>query len=148
MKRLVSIAATMAMTLAAAGALAHDNATLDMQKAPHGGQLRMAGAYHFELVLAKDAQDTQDSPVVVYVTDHAGAKIASAGATGSATILVGKTKVTTALQPDGDNRLKGTARYAAAPGIKAVVSVTLAGKASEQARFTPMAAGGSPGHAH
>lgn len=147
MKRLLSIVATVAMTLAAGGALAHDDATLDMQKAPHGGQLRMAGAYHFELVLAKDAQDTQDSPVVVYVTDHAGAKIPSAGATGSATILVGKTKVTTALQPDGDNRLKGTARYAAAPGIKAVVSVTLAGKASEQARFTPMA-GGSPGHAH
>ena len=31
----------------------------------------------------------------------------------------------------------------AAPGTKAVVSVTLAGKAPEQARFTPMAAGGA-----
>ncbi|MCK6435102.1 MAG: hypothetical protein HUU30_17870 [Burkholderiaceae bacterium] len=147
MKSLVPILAAMAMAVGSGAALAHDDATLDKQKSPHGGQVRMAGAYHFELVLAKDAQGAQDSPVVVYVTDHAGAQVPTAGATGSATLLSGKTKVAVKLTPDGDNRLKGMARYVAAPGIKAVVSVTLAGKAPEQARFTPMAAGGA-GHAH
>lgn len=147
MKSLVSILAAVAMAIGSGAALAHDDATLDKQKTPHGGQLRMAGAYHFELVLAKDATGAQDSPVVVYVTDHAGAQVPSAGATGNATLLSGKTKVAVTLTPDGDNRLKGVARYVAAPGIKAVVSVTLAGKAPEQARFTPMTAGGA-GHAH
>ena len=86
MKSLVPILAAVAMAIGSGAALAHDDATLDKQKAPHGGQMRMAGAYHFELVLAKDATGAQDSPVVVYVTDHAGAQVPSAGATGSATL--------------------------------------------------------------
>lgn len=147
MGRLTSMIAALGLAVAAGPALAHDDATLDMQKAPNGGQLRMAGAYHLELVLAKNAQETQDSPVVVYVTDHAGGRVATAGATGSATLLSGKTKSVATLQPDGDNRLKGTAKYSAGPGIKAVVSVTLAGKAAEQARFAPMGAGDT-GHKH
>ncbi|HMR70838.1 MAG TPA: hypothetical protein PKA84_11455 [Rubrivivax sp.] len=143
MKSMVSIVAAMALTFGAGATLAHDDATLDEQNAPHGGQLRMAGAYHLELVLAQDAKETQDSPVLVYVTDHAGTKIQTGGATGHATVLSGKTKVTAALQPDGDNRLKGMARYAATPGIKAVVSVTLSDDAPVQARFTPLARSGT-----
>ncbi len=54
MKRfLLTLAAALA---AATPALAHDDATLDAMQAPHGGQLRMAGAYHIELVLARDAR--------------------------------------------------------------------------------------------
>lgn len=138
MKR-ITLAVLTGLTFAAGAALAHDDAYLDTQKAPNGGQLRMAGPYHYELVLAKDAGATQESPVVVYVTDHAGAKIPTAGAKGSATILAGKLKATAELKPDGDNRLKGAAKYAATPETKAVVSVTLAGKQPEQARFTPLA---------
>lgn len=37
--------------LLATPAFAHDDATLDAMAAPHGGQLRMSGAYHLELVL-------------------------------------------------------------------------------------------------
>lgn len=139
MKHLKTIAVLLGLTFAAGAALAHDDAYLDTQKAPHGGQLRMAGPYHYELVLAKDATATQESPIVVYVTDHAGAKIPTSGAKGAATILSGKLKATATLQPDGDNRLKGTAKYAAAPDTKVVVSVTLAGKPPEQARFAPFA---------
>lgn len=99
----------------------------------------MAGMYHFELVLDHGSPEPKDKPVRVYLTDHAGQKISTAGATGTATLLSGKTRATVALTPDGDNRLKGAGTYASPPGLKAVVSVTLAGKAPEQARFTPLA---------
>ena len=139
MKRIVSIAVLAGLTFAAGAVLAHDDAYLDTQKAPNGGQLRMAGPYHYELVLTKNATAAQESPVVAYVTDHADNKISTAGAKGSATILSGKQKVVAELKPDGDNRLRGMAKYVAAPETKVVVSVTLAGKQTEQARFTPLA---------
>lgn len=120
-------------------ALAHDDAWLDKQQAPNGGQLRMAGASHYELVVAKDSKDEKENPVVVYVTDHAGQKIPTAGATGTATLLAGKLKASAILKPDGDNRMRGSAKYASTPDMKAVVSITLPGKAAEQARFTPLA---------
>lgn len=124
-------------------ALAHTDEYLDTQQAPHGGQLRMAGAYHFELVVAKDSKEAKENPVIVFVTDHAGSKVPTTGATGTVTILSGKTKTTVKLAPDGDNRLKGSGIYASTPDMKVVVSVTLAGKAPEQARFTPLAKSGT-----
>ena len=139
--RLAAILAT-ALTLAsgATSALAHNDAPHpDTLKAAHGGQLGVAGIYSYELVVVKDAKDGKESPVVVYVTDHAGQKIPTAGASGTATILAGKLKASLTLQPDGDNRLKGIAKYAATPDMKVVVSITLSGKPPEQTRFTPMA---------
>jgi len=138
-KALILAAATSAFMLASQPLLAHSDEYLDTQKAPNGGQLRMAGPYHFELVVASDGKETKDSALVVHVTDHAGAKVATAGATGTASILAGKNKSTATLTPDGDNRMKGTAKYASTPDMKVVVSITLAGKAAEQARFTPLA---------
>ena len=122
------------------GAQAHDDAHLDKVKAPNGGQLRAAGIYHFELVLAREAGDPKDRAVAVHVTDHAGTAVASAGATGTVTLLGKGGAVRVALAPDGANRLKGAGRYVADPDLKAVVSVTLAGKPAEQARFTPFQA--------
>ncbi len=130
---------TLTALLASGATQAHSDAYLDTQKAPNGGQVRMAGAYHYELVVAKESKEARENPVVVYVTDHAGAKIPTAGASGTATLLVGKTKATLTLTPDGDNRLKGVAQYASTPSLKAIVSITLAGKAAEQVRFTPLA---------
>lgn len=135
-------ACTAALILATGSvpALAHDNAHLDAMKSANGGQVRMAGAYHFELVMAKDSKEPKDNQLTVYVTDHAGAKIPTAGAAGTATILSGKAKTTATLVADGENRLKTTAKYASTPDVKVVLSVTLAGKTTEQARFTPFAA--------
>ena len=124
--------------LAPAPVRAHDDKTVDAVKAPNGGQLRMAGVYHYELVTARDADDTKENPVLVYVTDHADAKVPTAGASGSATILAGKGKAVVALVPDGENRMKGSGRYLASPEMKVVVSITLPGKPAAQARFTPM----------
>jgi len=113
------------------GAQAHDDLTLDAMHSPHGGQLRMAGAYQDERVV-------QPNGGTVYGTDHAGTKVPTAGASGNATVLSGKAKATVPLQPFGDNGMKGGAQFATAPDMKVVVSITLAGKTPELARFTPM----------
>lgn len=151
MKKIFSLTALVLGGLLAAGsALAHDDAYLDTQKSPHGGQLRMAGIYHFELVVDRSSAEVKEKPVTVYLTDHAGQKIPAAGATGSVTLLSGKTRTTVTLSPDGDNILKGAGKYASTPDLKAIVSITPAGQAAAQARFTPLAAvtEAQGGHAH
>lgn len=123
-----------ALTLAlifSQGALAHSDEYLDTQTAPHGGQLRMVGIYHYELVVKPNA-------VTVYLTDHVGTKQSSKGAIGSATILSGKTKTTVKLQPGVDNELTGTGRFGLSPDMKVVVSITMPGQSPEQGRFTPL----------
>lgn len=132
-------AAAVTLALGATTALAHDDAYLDTLKSANGGQLRMAGAYHFELVMAKDGKEAKDNPIVVYVTDHGATKIPTAGMTATATILAGKVKSTANLVADGDNRLKGVAKYAPGSDVKVVLTVSITGKNSEQARFTPFA---------
>ena len=135
-----TLVAALVFTVTASSAIAHGDENHDALKAAHGGQLGVAGSLSYELVISKDAKEGQDAPVVVYVTDHAGKKVISTtGASGNATILAGKSKSTVALQPDGDNRMKGLGKYTATPDMKVVVSITLAGKQSEQTRFAPLA---------
>lgn len=136
---LMFIAAASTLMLTSPILLAHTDEYLDTLQAPNGGQLRMSGIYHFELVVAKDNKVARESPVVVYVTDHAGGKIPTVGAGGTATIVAGKRTVSVKLAPDGDNRLNGVASYASAPDLKVEVSITLADKTARQARFTPLA---------
>lgn len=135
------------IALSTASVFAHDDATLDKEKAPNGGQLRMAGIYHYELVVVGDSKEAKENPVVVYVTDHGGSKISTAGASGTATLLAGKLKATVTLKPDGDNRMKGFARYASSADMKVVASISLPGKPAEQARFTPLARNMDQAHA-
>ena len=144
MKTTLRFAATLATVLSLTGfagsALAHgDEPHPDTLKAMQGGQLGVAGAFSYELVIDKNAKEGVDSAVTVYVTDHAGKKIQTAGASGTATILTGKLKASAMLKPDGDNRMKGVAKYAAAADMKVLISITLAGKPPEQTRFTPLA---------
>ena len=140
----------LALASGATTALAHDDTTLDIVKSANGGQLRMAGIYHYELVVSKDTKEAKEYPVLVFVTDHAGLKIPTVGASGTATILAEKQKFSVALKPDGDNHLKGFAKYTSTPDMKVVVSITLAGKQPEQARFTPLATAkdGHSDHTH
>mgnify|MGYP000922476838 CR=1 FL=1 len=133
------------LTLAAAlllvgnNVFAHDDAALDKVKGDNGGQLRMAGSYHFELVVARDGVEGKDKRVTVYLTDHGNQKVSAAGATGMATILTGKSKTAVALAPAGDNKLMGVGNYAVDPQMKVVVSVSFPNGKTEQARFTPLA---------
>lgn len=129
-------------------ASAHDDAYLDTVKTPHGGQLRMAGPLHLELVLDKNGSELKERTVSVYIADHADQPISAKGAKGSITLLAGKVKVSGDLKVDGDNRLTGKLKYAAVPGIKAVVTVTMPGQSPQQARFTPMTSTTKPEHAH
>jgi hypothetical protein len=92
--------------------LAHTDEYLDTQKAPNGGQLRMAGVYHFELVVAKDSKEAKDNAVVVYVTDHAGAKIATAAPPARRPSSLARQKATVKLAPrwrqppEGDGQVR------------------------------------------
>ena len=150
MKRNIFTQLTLAATFAvlSTAALAHDDATLDKMNAPHSGQLRMVGVHHFELVIAKNNKEAKSSPVDVYITDHSGTKIPSAGATGTATILTGKNKSVVKLKAVGDNKLTGTGRYAYIPETKVIVAVTFADKTTGQARFTPATASSTAAHNH
>lgn len=128
MKLLITFLLSLMMSLNSA---AHTDEYLDSQPSPHGGQVRMVGNYHFELVLG-------DHQLLVYVTDHAGQPIAVAGATGSAMVLANKTKTTVTLKPAEDNILKGEGKFTTAPDMKVVVSMTLPGQDPQQVRFTPL----------
>ena len=126
------------LTLASPAIRAHGDEP-DTHKARHGGQVRVAGVNNFELVVSKVSNDAKENPLVVFVTDRAGVKVSTVGASGTATILADKTKATVPLVPDGDNRLKGTTNLGSTAEMKVVVTVALAGKANGQARFTPLA---------
>ncbi|QDZ29811.1 hypothetical protein [Noviherbaspirillum sp. UKPF54] len=140
--------AIMALGIGVAGfAAAHSDEYLDTTKAPNGGQLRMAGAYHYELVIRPAGKDNANE-VLVYVTDHGGKEISVAGATGTATIL-SNGKASVQLKPEGKNLMKGAGNFAASPDLKAVVSIGLAGHQPQQARFTPFATKvAESGHMH
>ena len=130
----------LAMPLIASNALAHSDAPHGMMKPAYGGQVQATASYQLELVVRKDSAEAKDNPVALYLYDHDGKKVASAGAGGSVTLLSAKEKAVVRLKPDGDNRLSGTGRYASDPAMKALVAVTVGDK-TEQARFTPLQAG-------
>ena len=98
---------------------------------PNGGQVKDAGKYHLELVV-------KDAALTVYVTGNKDTKVATKGATSSATVLAGKNTSSVKLEPSGDNALAGSGGFQPAPDMKVVVSVTLPGQAPIQARFTPL----------
>ena len=98
---------------------------------PNGGQVKDAGKYHLELVV-------KDTALTVYVAGNKDAKVATKGATGTATVLGGKSTSNVRLEPSGGNALSGSGTFQPAPDIKVVVSVTLPGQVPIQARFTPL----------
>lgn len=109
---------------------AHTDEHLDQVKTPHQGQLRMAGAYHLELVV-------NDNALLVYVTDHGDQPLESKGLTATAVVLSGKDRVTVKLQPAGDNLLKGRGGFILDPKMKVTVTVKH-GSETAQATFHPM----------
>lgn len=137
---------TLGLLWASGHAYAHgDEVHAEAPKATNGGQVQAAGTNYLELVVVKNSKDASDNPVVVFITDDHGRKLPSAGATGTATLLSGKDKVVVTLAPDGDNRMKGSGKYASSPSLKTIVAFTFPGKATVQARFTPLA-GNADGH--
>jgi hypothetical protein len=129
---MVLTSAVLAVSLPAS---AHTDEYFDTHAAPHGGQVRMAGPYHLELV-------TKDKELTVYVTDHADAQIKTEGGVGKAALQVGKAKPKTSikLEPAGDNMMKGTGDFVLTPDTVVVVFVKLPEQEAQSARFTPLKA--------
>ena len=112
---------------------AHSDDYLDTLTTPHGGQLRMAGPYHLELV-------AKDKELVLYVTDHADVNIPTEGGVAKATVQLGKAKARTTivLEPTEGNVFKGSGDFTVKPQSVIVVFVKLPGQEAQSARFTPL----------
>ncbi|HVW63466.1 MAG TPA: hypothetical protein VHB01_00505 [Nitrosospira sp.] len=125
---LISMALAMSLP-----AKAHTEAYFDSIKAPHGGQMRMAGPYHLELV-------TQDKEITLYVADHSDKKISTEGGVGKVSFQVGKAKPTESikLEPAGDNTFKGTGDFTLTPDTVVIVFLKLPEAEAQSARFTPL----------
>lgn len=126
----VLISAALAVSLPAG---AHTEEYFDSINAPHGGQMRMAGPYHLELV-------TKEKEIVLYVMDHSDQKISTEGGIAKATIQIGKAKSKTSikLEPAGENTLKGTGDFAVTPQTLIVVFLKLPEHEAYSARFAPL----------
>ena len=109
----------------------HSDIYLDTVKAPHGGQLRMAGPYHLELV-------AKDKEITLYVTDHADNEINTSGGLGKATIQIDNANISIKLEPAGKNSLTGTGTFLVKPETVIVVFIKLPEQEAQAARFAPL----------
>lgn len=137
-----SIGALMlALTFSSGSLYAHTDEVLAQMPAPHGGQLRMAGPYHLELVAT-------DKHTKVFVTDHAGTVQDMKTATATATVLSQgkKSKITFALT--GNNEFSSKEVLPKSETTKVVVLVQPAGQAAQQASFTPFQKPAAHKHDH
>jgi hypothetical protein len=122
MKQLIQIASASLLILFSASVLAHGKLV-----AKHGGVVSAAHDVMYELVAAPDG-------ITVHIDDH-GEKVDTAGASGKLILLKGKNKTELVLTPAGDNKLEAKGAPAVAAGTKAVLAVSLAGKAVVSVRF-------------
>jgi len=122
-------------------AVAHDDNWLDQQKAPHGGQLRMAAQYHIELVLTDKGMDA-------YLTDHAFVEQKSDGISANVTVLANKKTSQLKLAAAGGNKLTGTGSYERSEDMQVVVVLNVPGQKPLQARFQPLRKKAAADHSH
>ncbi|HTO43299.1 MAG TPA: hypothetical protein VML56_04410 [Burkholderiales bacterium] len=123
------LAVPVLLAVLSAGVHAHSDEFFDNRPTPHGGQVRMSGPVHLELVVRGDV-------VTVYLTDHAD-KIVNAD-NGSAKVIIcsGKrNRFVVLLRPAGDNVLRGTGDFKLGKRNDVTVLVTLPGQDSQRAQF-------------
>jgi hypothetical protein len=101
------------------------------RRGPNGGQKVDIGQNHGELV-------AQGNTLRLFLFDGVDRPIPAAGASAQAVVLAGGRQATVALAPAGENVLAGSGDFAAARGMRAVVTLTLPNQRPVQARFTPM----------
>ncbi|MGZ8367068.1 MAG: hypothetical protein ACXWWG_12215, partial [Nitrospira sp.] len=83
-KTIAGVVCGMTLTLSLSAG-AHTDEYFESVQAPHGGQLRMTGPFHMELI-------AKDGDLTVYVTDHADNPISVDGGLAKANIENGPTK--------------------------------------------------------
>jgi SAM-dependent methyltransferase len=106
----------------------------------HGGHEVEVGKYHVELVI-------KDRDVLLYVRDQADKAVDAKSVKASANALSGKDKATVELAPAGEG-LKGQAPFSVRKDAKVVVTFSVAGAKSEQARFSLAQKQEHKGHKH
>ena len=107
----------------------------------HGGQEVEAGKFHLELVV-------KDKDLSLYVRDTSDKPIDPKSVKASANVLSGKDKAAVELRPSGSAMLAGTAPFGIQKDAKVVVTFSVAGGKSEQARFSMGAKTDHKGHKH
>ena len=118
------LAATVAVP--AAPALAqhkHDH------KPKHGGVIREAGGFVYELV----AKPTE---IVVHVTDEADKPVPVRGSTATVTLIDSGTRVEVPLAAGTDNRHAAAGTFPVKPGMSALLDVAVGGKSVAKLRYT------------
>jgi hypothetical protein len=115
---------------------AHDAMTLDAMPSAHGGQVRMAGPYHIELLLDGSGAASV-RPIRVYLQNHASEAVTSSGMTGSIKLTDGTIERSITLKPTGINSLIGSGSYSSSQSMVAIVSVTTKDGHILSATFTP-----------
>ncbi|MCP9451836.1 MAG: hypothetical protein NNA23_04030 [Nitrospira sp.] len=110
---------------------AHTDEYFEFVDAPHGGQLRMTGPYHLELV-------AKEGDLTVYVTDHADNRISVEGGLAKATIETGSSRTQVHLHPIGSNVLKGSGSFTLTPDTVVIVFLKLPNQDGYAARFMPL----------
>ena len=106
----------------------------------HGGHEVEVGKFHIELLV-------KDKDVTLYVRDAADKPVDVKTVKATANVLSGKDKATVQLTPAGDS-LKGQAPFSVAKDAKIVVTFSVAGAKSEQARFSLGQKQDHKGHKH
>jgi hypothetical protein len=120
------------MSLALAGsAFAHSDSK--WTKGPQGGHIVDAGGgkQHWELV-------ANGNELTLYVLDANEKPVNVDGGTAKAQVLIGKKTHNVEFNPAGTNILKATGDFAAAKGMKVIVTTTKVGGQSFQARLAPL----------
>lgn len=125
-------AAALALALAATGpAIAADK---------HGGHEVEAGKFHVELLV-------KDKDLTLWVRDQADKPVDAKSVKASANVLSGKDKANVDLAPAGDS-LKGQAPFSVQKNAKVVVTFSVAGAKTEQARISLGQKQKHKGHKH
>ena len=100
---------------------------------PHGGEVEDANPgpnLHIETVV-------KDSTVTVYLSDFDGKAVSTAGVTGKVIVLANEKKDFFNLAPSGSDALTGKGTFTGAPGMKALVTLTISGQ-EQKALFSSL----------
>jgi hypothetical protein len=118
----------LALSIGACAAHDHTDEYFDKHPGPHGGQIRMAGPFHMELVV--DARQLS-----LHVTDHGSEPVATERGSAKAIITSGKNRFVVLLKPVGDNVLEGAGDYRLGTYNEILVMLALPDQEVQRATF-------------
>jgi len=109
---------------------AHPGSLAQAPRAAHGGDLRLAGPFWLELVVAKGS-------LTVYVSNRSGAPIDASTGKGTAVVHTDGKSTRIELKPGGGDRLVGKGRVKVKRTTVIFVTAALRGEKAHRAVFRP-----------